>query len=154
MRKESGFTIMELMVAIAIIAILSAVATPNMISWRNNTQFNSAIRSVKSAIEETRMNAVKSNLPARLDFIDGGRSFKTLKWDMTANNFGAPRTHRLPPDVILVNSNFTDDQLQFTGRGMPLSALGGTLTLKNVKGNLCRCIVVASVGTSRISECP
>jgi prepilin-type N-terminal cleavage/methylation domain-containing protein len=31
--KQAGFTMVELMIAIAIIAILSAIAVPNIISW-------------------------------------------------------------------------------------------------------------------------
>jgi type IV fimbrial biogenesis protein FimT len=154
MRSEKGFTIMELMVVIAIIAILSAIAVPNMIRWRNNMQFNSAVRMLKSAIENTRMNAIKSNMPARLDFVDGGHSFNTVAWDLAANDFNAARTYRLPPEVVLENSDFANDQLQFTSRGMPQGGLGGALVLQNTAGDLCRQIVVDNVGTSRIVECP
>jgi type IV fimbrial biogenesis protein FimT len=154
MKKQSGFTLMELMVTIAIISLLSALAVPNMISWKSNMQLNVAVRMVKSQIEGTRMSAIKTNMPARLDFIDGGETFDSVKWDMVADEFDAPEAHRLPPEIILENSDFTNDQLRFTSRGVPLNALGGTVTLRNVKTNLCRQIVVSSVGTSRITECP
>jgi type IV pilus assembly protein PilA len=37
MKKQNGFTLMELMIVIAIIGILSAIAVPNFISYRNTT---------------------------------------------------------------------------------------------------------------------
>lgn len=155
MRVKNGFTFIELMTTIAVIGILSAIAVPNMISWRNNMQFNSAVRMVKSAIEGARMNAIKSNMPARLGFTDGGDTFIIEKWDMAANNFVVPpEIHQLPPGVILADSNFNLDQLQFNSRGMPLNAIPGTLRLENDAGDLCRRIVVASVGSSRIADCP
>lgn len=150
MNKNFGFTIMELMVAIAIMGILSAVAIPNMIAWRNNMQFNSAVRMVKISIEGTRMDAIKANMPSRLDFFVGGDTFDSVKWDPAANAGAAPVTHQLPPGVTLTNSTFAGDQLQFNSRGM---ANNGTVTLRS-SGGLCRQIRVALVGSSRILDCP
>ena len=154
MKSNAGFTLMELMVTIAIIGTLSAVAVPNMISWRNNAQFNSGVRQMKIAIEGTRMKAIKANMPSRMVFTDGGTTFDTEKWDSAANAFAAPQTHQLPPGVRLANSNFGGDQLRFDGRGMPNTLLGGTLQIENTDGSRCLRIIVASVGTSRIDECP
>ncbi|RJP87660.1 MAG: prepilin-type N-terminal cleavage/methylation domain-containing protein [Desulfobacteraceae bacterium] len=153
MKKNAGFTLMELMISIAIVATLSAIAVPNMIVWRNNMQFNASVRMVKSAIEGVRMHAIKSNMPARLDFTDGGDTFDIVKWDPVANAFGAAETFELPTGAFIATTNFTGDQLQFNSRGMPDNALGGTLRLENDAG-LCRRVVVANVGSSRIDECP
>jgi prepilin-type N-terminal cleavage/methylation domain-containing protein len=151
MKKNAGFTLMELMISIAIFAILSGIAVPNMIRWRNNMQFNSAVRMVKSTIESTRMSAIKANMPARLEFTDGGHSFTTRRWDPDANALAGPVTHQLPPGVVLADSNFTGDQLDFTSRGL---SGAGTLTLRDAEGDLCRRIRVTVVGTSRIMNCP
>jgi type IV fimbrial biogenesis protein FimT len=154
MNKNSGFTIMELMVAIAIVGILSAVAVPNMIAWRNNMQFNSAVRMVKVSIEGTRMAAIRSNMPAHMEFTVGGDSFDTVRWDPIANAFAPPVTIQLPPGTILAGSTLGGNRLQFNGRGMPTNAFGGTLRIENTTGSLCRRIIVANLGSSRIDDCP
>lgn len=100
------------------------------------------------------MTAIKSNMPARLDFIDGGDTFDAVRWDISANAFAAPETFQLPPGAILANSNFAGDQLQFNSRGMPNNAIPGTLRLENDSGSLCRLIVIASTGSARIADCP
>jgi Tfp pilus assembly protein FimT len=144
---------MELMVVVGIIGILSAVAIPNAISWRNGAKFNSAVRTVKVAVERTRMAAVKTNMPAQMDFTDGADSFDTLNWDRDANDFSV-KTHALPPGTVLSKSTFGGDRLRFSSRGLPVGTFGGSLFLKSDAGNLCRRIVVSNVGTSRIDDCP
>lgn len=66
--KAAGFTIMELMIAIAIIAILSAIAVPNMISYRMNSQFRAATQDVFAKLQKAKMNAVKTNVRCAVAF--------------------------------------------------------------------------------------
>ena len=146
MNSQSGFSMMELMVSIALIAVLASVATPNVIAWRNNAQFNSAVRQVKSNIEGMRMFAIKNNLRAAVAFTDGADSFDTITWDRAAGAPGAPNTYQLAPD-IRVSSNFGGDQLIFNSRGMANTI--GTVTIQNTAG-LSRLITVSLVGSSRI----
>jgi prepilin-type N-terminal cleavage/methylation domain-containing protein len=153
MTKQTGLTLMELMIIIAIIGILSAIAVPNMISWRSNAQFSSAVRMVKIAIEDTRMTAIKTNMNAKMEFTDGSDSFDTARWDFSSNAYAAPVTIKLPPGTIIADLQFSSgDRLEFNGRGLTTSF--GNLHIENTSGSLCRKIVVSKLGSSRIESCP
>ena len=143
--NRAGFSLMELMVTIAIIGILTAIAVPNVISWRNNSQFSAAVRQVKSTIEGTRMAAIKSNMATDL-FFNGTNTFTTQTRAITAGAavMNPLVNHQLPPGVT-VNAN-NGGQLNFNNRGM---ATPCTVTVQHTNG-LSNQIVVAITGSSRI----
>lgn len=147
--RTKGFTLIELLIAIAIFGILASIAVPNGISWRNNAQFNAAVREVKGAMGNAKMAAIRSNLRARLQFVDNTNGFTIQHLDRTGT-WNVVSSFQLGPE-IQVSSNFTSDRLTFNNRGMVVPT--GRVTIRNPQGS-CRQIVVSSVGSSRVEQCP
>jgi len=88
MRKNSGFTLVELMVTIAIIAIVSAIAIPGYMSWLPNYRLRSAVLDLEGNIQQTRLQAIKHNQewavifdqPNNIYYVCSGKGVN-LMWD-------------------------------------------------------------------------
>jgi type II secretion system protein H len=59
-RGRSGFTLIEMMVVVAIAAVLVAMAVPAMDDWSTNQRAKSAIRSVANALSTGRSEAIRT----------------------------------------------------------------------------------------------
>lgn len=61
MQKEAGFSILELMVAIGILAILAAVGLPGFIQWRADAQLSYAAQDIYSSFQKAKVEAARRN---------------------------------------------------------------------------------------------
>jgi len=61
LRGNSGFTLMELLVAVAVLGIMAAIAIPTFSVWLPNYRLGGAARDLYSNFQFARMNAIKSN---------------------------------------------------------------------------------------------
>lgn len=56
-----GYTLLEAMVAVAILGILSMIAAPSFTAWVNRSQVGTMAESIQSGLNQARMEAVKRN---------------------------------------------------------------------------------------------
>jgi len=72
-----GFTLVEIMIVVAIIAILAAVAIPNFVRYRKTSQMNACISNLKqlvTASEQWKMN--NAGIPEMTDLVGTDKYIK------------------------------------------------------------------------------
>ena len=149
MRKDSGFTLIELMVVIAIVAILASVAVPNIIAWLPKYRVGSAARDVMSAVEFARLQAIRENSDVDVNF-DYAADSVTVSRDADGKIL---RELQWSPEIDLILPDPVDSplgaELQFDGRGF--ASHSGRVSVGNtMDANLGRNIRVTLGGNARI----
>jgi len=71
--KKKGFTLLELIIVIAIIAILSAIGAPTFSSYMATRRLNGAARQVQSDLFAARMRAISDNKLVAVSFINNNQ---------------------------------------------------------------------------------
>ena len=179
MKKSAGFTLVELMIFIAIVAILSAVAIPNIIGWLSNYRLRSAVNDLLSNMQLAKVTAIKTNSNCTVTFnqpvtIDGITStYDYVVYEDSDNDLEYDAGEKILDRVKLsdykdvsfntaqgggdgltfANNDEARPSIAFRSNGLSRSNSGGfgagTAFLKNTKGKTVS-IVVSSAGNIRI----
>jgi type IV fimbrial biogenesis protein FimT len=67
-KHQLGFSLLELVVILFIIAILAALAVPNMSTWADNYRLNSAARDLVANLRNAKLEAVKRRSQCTITF--------------------------------------------------------------------------------------
>ncbi len=78
-KTVSGFTLIEVMIVIAILGIVLAIATPNFMAYRDNTNLKEAARNVSSEIQLCKQMAIAGGVRYAVLFISGSDHFWIFK---------------------------------------------------------------------------
>ena len=71
-RGEPGFTLMEIIVVVAIIGILTATAIPGFMVWLPNYKLKSAVQDLFSNMQTAKMEAIRANGNYTMSFSTAG----------------------------------------------------------------------------------
>lgn len=128
--NDNGFTLIELMVVLAILAIMSSVVTVSMAPALKDARMRSGCRMVASSLNYARNYAAAHNTSTRIVF-DGERNVEiqvyrdvdTDEDEWTVLRTTAGKKYTLPEGVqvteILKADNKTDENwIEFTGTGL------------------------------------
>jgi prepilin-type N-terminal cleavage/methylation domain-containing protein len=123
MRKDTGFTLHELMVVIAIISILATFAVPNVLNWLPRQRVGGAAMDVMSAVEFARSRAISDNVTVDVNFDFGNDRLTVVNPDGVTLFL-----KEMPADVDLTDSGL-GTPLQFDSRGF--ASQSGLVTVEN-----------------------
>ena len=96
-----GFTLVEIMIVVAIIAVLAAVAIPNFIKYRKTSQMNACISNLKqlqTAVEQARMAGVAT--PGWTDIIGADKYIKVTPACPAGGSYGLPSDETSNPTCV------------------------------------------------------
>ena len=135
-RQQAGFTLIELMVTIAIASVLMLVAVPSFVQFQQNAKLSEAVSGFISAANAARANAMKLGLNTYL--VPNGAGWSTGWFVFTDSNWNATfdsgtdevvLSHEaLNSDITIATigaSSLTDGYLLFNGSGYPRLKNGG-----------------------------
>lgn len=147
MRNESGFTMIELIVVVAILAIVTAIAIPNWISWLPGHRLRSAVDDLNMGYQLARLQAVRENASASITFHAGTDSIEVFV-DDGGGGAGTPnngireagerlvQVFSLPAGVTIVGGTYAtntngDMWSGYNNRGFPINNNGSIYLANN-----------------------
>ncbi len=161
-RSRSGLTLMEVMVAIAIVAILTGIAYPSFRKMRASLRLNAAARALYGDIQLARIKAMEKSVSYTIIF---GQQVSGVTYDYVIiedkNNNGicdSPDCGTTGDDVIikkvLISSEFPHisispniSYLRFNMRGFVSS--NGSITLTNQYGKSAK-VTISALGRIKL----
>ena len=90
MRKNSGFTLMELMVVIALIGVLASLAVPEYINWLPRYRAKKAAMELSGQLHKVKLKAVRENRSHGVYFDSNSDRYYVLTGDGTNNMWDGP----------------------------------------------------------------
>jgi len=126
--KNQGFTLLEILVALAITGILAALTGPNLSAWLNSNKVKEATDSIQLALEDAQRQAIRRGRSCTINFTNPTGTGPTVYSQITASEADclvATNTNagslRLPQEVFMVVNNFpilgSSPGVQFSFRG-------------------------------------
>jgi prepilin-type N-terminal cleavage/methylation domain-containing protein len=133
--KENGFSMIELVVVLALMAGISAMALPRWTSWLPGYALNNSIRQVQSELHHIKMRAAAENVSFQLAYLQNAASY-TIQRDAKALT-----TKPLVDGTTIT----TEGSISFSPHG---TASANRIRLRNINGS-CRQVVVSPTGRVR-----
>jgi len=138
-----GFSLIEMLVVIGILAITAIVTIPNVIAWRSGMQFRAAVNELRNDLESAKTRAVKENAKVTVAFDPTAGQYRMTYPDQD-NQIILLKSQTLPAGVRIASGNNTS----FSSRG---TADTGTIVLANQQGQT-KSISISFIGKIEVKD--
>ncbi|MFC1889755.1 GspH/FimT family pseudopilin [Thermodesulfobacteriota bacterium] len=157
--RQNGMTLIQLMIALAIAGIVTAMATPSIRNWMPRYQLRVGIRAFASELSLTKMRSVTTNQPygvifEEMDFFIGQATGYTVFQDvgdtpgqLDDNDVIEREDIKLPKGVYCWINVFDNQTITFDPMGV---SNGGWLVIRNSQGKYMFIDVYGTTGRIKI----
>ena len=142
MHKNSGFTLIEVLTVIAIIAIVLGIVIPNVLGWLPRYRLSSGAEEIQSTLQLARLGAVKQNMNATVTFSTTTHTF------LASIDGRTIKKGKMPAGIIIDSVTSPSSQVQFDSRGLA-NGSNGIILVKNNQGGT-KTITVNIVGIASV----
>jgi type IV fimbrial biogenesis protein FimT len=152
---ESGFTLIEMMVTISVLAILLAIAVPSFQEVTLSSKLTSLANDFVASAQLARSEAIKRNRPARLcassdgstctgDWADG--------WVVLREDGVVVQAQKKLPDGFMMSGNVTSISFSATGVGVTAAATLTVCRATPSEGSQERVVSISSTGRPSVER--
>lgn len=157
--NPDGFTLVELMVTLAVIGILAIIATPSMTDLINNSRATAQTEELVASLQLARAEAIRRNARVTICAGTAGVCSGSGTWD-NWTVFGRDKTAAVATtDVIRDTAASTSMQVAGPAAGIvykPSGMIDGQQSLEVTKSSYKRCLTVLISGVVSVAKgaCP
>lgn len=153
---SAGFSLIEMLVSIAIILIMLAISLPFLTGNRRSYHLSQATTAATGAIQATRYQAIMTGCPYRITFTAAKTTYRLQTQVLTGtppacaagwSNVGLATPWAFSKDVSMTPTT----TLQFNPNGMVVATVG-TTTFALSNGDTTNAITVSGVGNVKITN--
>lgn len=146
-KNETGFTLLELIIVMALLAMVAALAVPQFNQVLDNISLKADAQKMARVLQYARQEAISSGHSKTVYFYDQSTKYKVRDGDTYWLSSGI--TYAL---VRMSGRAEGKPACVFSASGIPSSC--GTVYLRNRQGKILHVIVNVSAGRVRVSESP
>jgi prepilin-type N-terminal cleavage/methylation domain-containing protein len=125
MRKKSGFTVFELAVSMAIMAVIAATVLPPYLKWLTEHRLRGAVTNMMADLEMAKIRAIRENSMVAVQFCQDRyivfHENGDTNYSCVATGRDVFRDRKLPAGVHidLAHLTFANNRTRFNGHGLP-----------------------------------
>jgi type IV fimbrial biogenesis protein FimT len=127
--KQTGLTLVELMVTLAVVSTLLAVGIPQFKNTTANSRLTSGINTLSGDFSFARTEAIKRGVPVTVTITGGGSDWATNGWTVAAGAINLRVSPELATSntIVTVPANTTSVTFNPDGRSAATVAVAFTL---------------------------
>jgi general secretion pathway protein H len=124
--SDKGFTLMELLVVVAVTAVIALIATPAFFELQRTAQYKEAAREIAATLRDARARAVSQNFQHSVCFEVSSNSYMLVRGSCSTWPDANADWRTFSPAVIMRATSSCDDT---TNKSIAFNPTGGSNSL-------------------------